>query len=427
MSIGLASPGSRRAAVDRRADRVVAVVGVVVALLFLLGAVLVVLLPSADRAGLWLPVHLALAGGATAAIAGVMPFFSAAIAATQPVAARLRWASLIAVALGAALVTLGFTRGMLELASAGGLIFIGGALSVGYATLAPLRRGLGPRGGIVAAGYAAAVAMVVVGATLATLFLAGWDPVLEAWAALKPAHAWLNLVGFVSLIIATTLLHFFPTVIGARIQRVPAAYATIFGLATGTIVVATGFAIGSDLIARLGAVIVELGALALALYAFLVWRTRGQWRTALAWHRFAMGGLVSAIAWFEVGMLLASGAVLLDGASPVAVDVALLAGPLIAGWMGLSVLASATHLVPAVGPGDGQAHGRQRHILGAWASIRLALANLGIVCLTAGLAFEVGSLAVAGMALLGAVMAGTAALLVLAVMVGLRSARSGVA
>ena len=37
-----------------------------------------------------------------------------------------------------------------------------------------------------------------------------------AWLSLHLALAWFNLVGFVSLVIATTLLHFFPTVVGAR-------------------------------------------------------------------------------------------------------------------------------------------------------------------------------------------------------------------
>ena len=60
------------------------------------------------------------------------------------------------------------------------------------------------------------------------------------WAYLKPAHAWLNLVGFVSLVIATTLLHFFPTVIGARIRRSRVAYATVIGLALGASLVALG-------------------------------------------------------------------------------------------------------------------------------------------------------------------------------------------
>ncbi len=415
-----AKGATRRQAVDRRADRVVAMTAIAAAMAFLVAAVLVAFLPSAERVGLWLPIHLALAGAASTAIAGVMPFFSAAIGTAQPVDARLRWTSVLLVAGGASAITFGFSRGLLTLASLGGVAFIAGAIIVGYATLAPWRHGLGPKGGVVAVGYGAAVVMVVLGATLATLFLARWPPIMEAWVSLKPAHAWLNLVGFVSLIIATTLLHFFPTVVGTRIRRTPAAYATTLGLASGAAVVALGFAVDADSVVRVGAVLVAIGALGLTVYAVGAWRARFHWRTDHAWHAFAMGGLVSAIAWFDVGMLLAVFRLLTDGASPGAVDVTILIGPLVAGWLGLAVLASATHLVPAVGPGNAAAHARQRNSLGRWALLRLAGANAGIVLATLGLAVGLDAVTALGTVLLGVALLLTAVLLVTAVAAGMR-------
>jgi len=422
--IQLGDTRPRRAAVDRRADRLVAMTAISLAVGFLALAVATALLPAADRVGLWLPIHLALAGAATTAIAGVMPFFSAAIATSQPVDARLRWSSVAAVALGAATVTLGFSDGALTVAAVGGTLFSFGVVLVGYAMLVPFRRGLGPRGGIVAVGYAAALAMVLVGAIMATLFVSGWRPVLEAWGYLKPAHAWLNLVGFVSLIIATTLLHFFPTVIGARIQRVPAAYATTIGIAAGAALVALGFGVRSDLVARIGAALVVIGAVALAIYAVQVWRTRARWTGDHGWHRFAMGGLISAIAWFEIGMLAATSRILADGAAPTAVSVDVLAGPLIAGWMGLAVLASATHLVPSVGPGDPYEHARQRVLLGRWATPRLVVANLGAAALSAGLLTRIDAVTAGAILLLATSLGLTAALLLAAVVSGIRNVRS---
>ena len=79
--------------------------------------------------------------------------------------------------------------------------------------------GTGASRGLVTQEYVLALGEVAVGASLATLFVAGWPPIVEDWARIKPAHAWFNLVGFVSLVIATTLLHFFPTVVGARTRR----------------------------------------------------------------------------------------------------------------------------------------------------------------------------------------------------------------
>src|SRR3989304_4225275 len=81
--------------------------GITAAGTFLAAAVLATLLPDAARRGTWLPLHLALAGGAGTAIASMMPFFAAALAAAAPVDARLRRAAIGAVALGALLAPLG--------------------------------------------------------------------------------------------------------------------------------------------------------------------------------------------------------------------------------------------------------------------------------------------------------------------------------
>ena len=157
-------------------------------------------------------------------------------------------------------------------------------------------------------GYVVALAEVALGASLATLYLAGWPPVVGAWTQLLPAHAWLNLVGFVSLAIATTLLHFFPTVIGARISHRPSTTITVFGLGAGAPIVALGFVAASDPIARLGAIGVAAGASGLATYVAQSWPSRARWTTDPAWHRYAIGGLISAIVWFEIGIAIAQGA-----------------------------------------------------------------------------------------------------------------------
>lgn len=422
-AIGLDAKQPRRRPIDRSNDRLVAMASIAIAMAYLGAAVLVIVLPSGARAGIWLPLHLAMAGAASTAIAGVMPFFSAAFAAAPPTDARLRWGSVSLVASGSLAMTAGYVAGAYGLAAAGGLLFIAGILMVAIATVRPLRLGLGPRGGLVTRGYLAALAWVAIGAALAALFLVGWQPVVELWAYLKPAHAWLNLVGFVSLVIATTLLHFFPTVIGARIQRTRAAHLTIFGLALGAPLVALGYALHSDLLARLGATIVLVGAFSLAFYCFTVWRTRARWRTDAAWHGFAMGSLVSAIAWFELGTLLACGRVIVEGADPAGASTDLLLGPMVIGWMGLAVLGSATHLVPAIGPGDPAAHARQRRLLGLGAWPRLAVLDSGIAAVALGLPLGMDLLTGAGLSLVALALASTAVLLIAAVAVGIGNAR----
>lgn len=409
--IDLGSLRRRAPSIDRSSDRVVVVTAIAIAVGFLVAAVVVMALPPTGRRGLWLPLHLALAGGATTAIAGVMPFFAAAFAAAQPSDARLRLTAVAAVALGAAGASIGISGEQVGVAVAGGASFVAGILLTAVSTVRPLGRALGPSRGLVTQGYVLALGEVGVGAVLATLFAAGWQPVVGAWASLKPAHAWLNLVGFVSLVIATTLLHFFPTVVGARITVRPSARVTVLGLAVGAPTVALGIAVASDVIARLGAIAVAAGAVGLAVNAWGTWRTRASWTTDPDWHRFAIGGLVSAITWFELGIAVAVGRVLVEGSAPASWAVDAAGGPLVAGWLGLAVLGSATHLLPAVGPGDSAAHRRQRHRLGRYATIRLAVANAGVAALTLGLAFRIDLLVIAGAALAACGLLATAGLI----------------
>jgi hypothetical protein len=314
--------------------------------------------------------------------------------------------------------------GISGLAVAGGVLFLAGIGLTAAAAMRPMGRGLGPSRGLITQGYAVALVEVAVGAALATLFVAGWPPVVEAWPRLKPAHAWLNLVGFVSLVIATTLLHFFPTVVGARISTHPSARVIIAGLALGGAVVALGFAVASDLVVRLGAVASLAGSLALAVYAIKTGRGRAPWTTDPGWHRFAIGGLVSSIAWFELGMAMAAGRLLVVGAAPAAWAVEAAIGPIVFGWIGLAIVAAASHLVPAVGPGDPPAHARQRAILGRAASLRLGLIDLGVGVTSLGLVFAAAPIVVIGALALVAGFGATAILLGAGVVVGLSHRRA---
>ncbi len=395
-----------------------------IAIIYLITALLAALLPAEVRRAAWLPLHLALAGGATSAIAGVLPYFTSAFAAAPPADRWLRTAALAGVSIGALSVAAGVAGDQMALAVGGGVGFVGGIGLTGIAAIRPLSQGLGPSRGLVTQGYLVALAEVGLGASIATLYLAGWPPVVAAWAQLMPAHAWLNLIGFVSLVIATTLLHFFPTVIGARIARRPSTTITVVGLAAGAPIVALGFAIGSDTVARLGAIGVALGAAGLAAYAGQSWRTRASWTTDPGWHRYAMGGLVSAIAWFEVGIAIAAGRVLVFGAYPGGWSVEAVAGPLVGGWIALTIMASATHLIPAIGPGDPRAHGRQRQLLGRASTLRLAVINVGVAVLSVGLLTGIGALDLAGFVGVASGLGATAVLIGTAIRIGIKGAVS---
>jgi hypothetical protein len=405
--------------VDRSRDRLVALASTVVAAGYLVASVIAVALPDRVRHGIWLPLHLALAGAAVTAIAGIMPFFVAAFAAAPPADTRLRAAAVAAVALGAAIVAIGVSAGVSSLPVAGGLLLMLGIVATGAASLRLVVRALGASRGLVTRAYLLALVAVGLGVSLAVLLFAGWPPVVAAWPSLTPAHAWLNLYGFVSLVIATTLLHFFPTVVGARIGNHRSGRLTVAGVALGAWLTAGGYAFHIDALVTIGVLIEVAGAASLVRYASVVWRRRGRWTTDLGWHRFAMGGLQSATAWFVVGTITSAADALRFGSDPSGWSIERIAGPLVAGWVGLAVLASATHLVPAIGPGGSGAHARQRVLLGQAPTLRLALLNLGAAALWfAGLSGS-AVLAASGIAFVAVGVAWTAGLLAAAAVVGL--------
>ncbi|MGZ6343557.1 MAG: hypothetical protein ACXWOT_11155, partial [Candidatus Limnocylindrales bacterium] len=147
---------------------------------------------------------------------------------------------------------------------------------------------------------------VIVGVSLATLFLAGQPDLVAAWPRLLPAHAWLNVLGFLSLMIVSTLLHLLPTVLGERIRPHRGITVALVGLVLGAPLVAAGEALGSDLLVRGGAVTTFIGSLGLAAYAFSCWQRRGHWTTDAGWHRVSSGRLLAGAGWFVVGAASAS-------------------------------------------------------------------------------------------------------------------------
>ena len=265
--------------IARGGDRRVTASGVIVAAAFVAVAVGSLALPAGLRRGIWLPLHLALAGAAGTAIAAVLPFFTAALLAAQPADRRVRVGAIVAVAAGALAVSAGVVSSWTPVAVLGGVGYVAGITVLAVAAFAPFRRSLARRRPIVEIAHAAALGQLAVGALLATALLAGWAPVAERWLELKPAHGWLNLFGFVTAVVAATLIHLGPTVAGTRIRPRSSGRLAISGLATGPAVIALGYATRIDELARIGAVAVIAGGLGLAIHGVVVHRDGGTWTT----------------------------------------------------------------------------------------------------------------------------------------------------
>ena len=414
-----------RPTIRRGDDRRVTFGGLAIAAVLLGSAALTAARPFGAGQATWLSLHLALAAAAGTAVASVMPFFTTALARVAPAPPAGRVAAIALIAGGALAVAGGVAGDLRPLAVLGGTAYLAGLLLTAANAFLPLRSTLGLGLGLraVPLAYASALACVVAGATLATAMLAGAQPIVDGWAALKPAHAWLNVFGFLSVVIAATLIHLAPTVAGGRIRPRRSGSLVLIGLASGAPMVAVGFASGSDLAARVGALLELAGAAGLLAHGIGVQRDRGRWTGDAAWHRFAGLSLLSAPVWFLVAVVVATGPILLGGAAPAAWSIASLAAPLVVGWIAQVLVGSWTHLVPAIGPGDQAVHARQRRRLGRAATPRWVAWNGGLALLVAGSAIGDAAIGAIGSVAVAASLIVTIGLLVASVAFDPRSGR----
>ena len=406
--VALQPRGPMPASLDRSADRRVTVGGLGLAAGFLVLAAAGVFVPNLR--GQWLPLHLVLAGAATVAIGAVMPFFASALVAGEPPPAPARVAILVLLASGALAVTVGFGAANTSLAVSGGLLFITGLIALLGLTVAILRGSIGAKRRVFTVIYGMAIVNVIVGASIATLFLGGEREIVASWATLKPAHAWLNLFGFVGLVICSSLVHLFPTVVGARMDRSAWSMGAVIALAVAPPVIALGYVLRMDLVAQAGAIGMAAGTVALLVVAVRIWRSRGGWTGDRPWHAMAMGSLWAGLGWFAIGIAVAVERILAEGTRPDSWSVTALIAPLGVGFVIQVMIGAWTHLLPAIGPGTPALHAAARLRLGIAAWLRLALLNAGAAALFAGSVGGNGDLAKAGLAVAGLGVAASVAL-----------------
>lgn len=418
----------------RSLDRRLTVGGIGLAVCYLLIAGGSLLLPEAERRGLWLPLHLAFLGGGGVAIVAVLPFFAASLAAGPSPPPRLRLVAIAAVGVGAASLAAGFVVADPALAVAGGLLVLGGVGATAASLLSVLVADRGGRSSerariaraVTAAGLGA-LGSLAVGGLLATLFLAGNASLAASWPTVRVAHAWLNVFGFVGLVVVSTLVHLLPTVLGTRVTWRATGIGAVVLLGASAVGGAVGFLVRSDLLACLGALGLVAAGLLLALDALRVWRARGRWTSDAGWHRFVIGSLLGGVAWFVVGLGIVAARTLAAGAEARAWDLRPLLAPLGAGWLASVFFGSASHLVPSIGPGNPERHAEIRRLLGRAATARLVAFHGGVVLVTAsGLGAGGGPSGAASLGLLGSVVllasgSTTAALLGRAVLALLRA------
>ncbi len=396
-------------------ERTVLRLGLMLVAAFLILAIVTGPLALAALHG-WVAIHLSLAGAATVAIGTFMPHFGVTLAGTRPEPPARRLIGVLSLGVGMLVVALGRPAFGGGVAAGGGMLVLVGVGVTAWNTYAPLRSGLARRHPIAQAAYGVALAQLAVGASLAVLFLIGYEPITRAWVNLKPAHVWLNALGFVTLTIAGTLIYLYPTMLGARIRAHVTLFVALIGLGLGPPIVAIGAAAAWPGLAIGGGALSLAGGVGLLGYGIDAWRRRGRWANDRAWHDLAVRHGLAGMAWLVVALTTLVVGMVRDGGTPTGWTIGAAAVPLIGGWAMQELVGAWSHLLPAAGPGTMDVKSRRRSLLSRWGTARVAGWNLGLAALWPGLGLEIVPLTAVGLVVFGLAASATLCLFVVALL-----------
>lgn len=332
----------------------------------------------------WLMIHLVALGAVTQAVVHWSGHFAEALLKVTlvPTTARLT----LPLAAATALVLVGVPTGLswVTVAGASGVGIV--ALLHGWRLARALRRALPGRFRIVVRYYVAAAACLPVGATFGVLLARGQD---DTWhARLLLAHTLTNLLGWLGLTVAATMLTLWPTVLRTR------ADAHAERLARQALPVLLGgwaLSVGGSLLGT-----PQVAAAGLALYAAgLVWTGRALlwvWREFRRLHGpgtvrerparagYAGGALGLAWLWFAGAVLATAGVVLGSEPGRPLVDAYQLLVPVWVVGFALQLLTGAlTYLLPTVLHGGSSVFDAGWAYLERAAGFRLTVLNGGLL------------------------------------------------
>ncbi len=288
----------------------------------------------------WGPLHSFLVGTVVLAISGASQMFtitwSAAPAPARVVTAGQRWGS----ALGAALVLIGVSKGIVPVVVAGAILVIGSLTTLAVSLVATVRRSLLRRFDLSARFYLVAVAAGAVGVLLGGMLGSGM--VVGSYQEIRTVHMHLNLVGFIGMVIVGTLPTLLPTLAHHKAVSGREAVAGLWLALAAVVTMAAGL-VGGDVYVGAGSTI---GAVALfAVLSGVVFRLG---RRGLV-GRLAYLQVVSGSVWLGA-WALADGARLMSGADSVPFS-GLTIAAVVAGIAQILV-GSLAYLIPVLaGPG----------------------------------------------------------------------------
>lgn len=222
-------PSFARRDVDRRVpeSQAQARQGLLLCLLFAVAAGLV-LVSGGDR---WVALHLFAAGALVSAFGGVSVMLASTWSAAPAPVPALGLAQRLAVAVGAAGVVLARSRGAgAAVLGAFGTLYVIGLLALAVLLVDTVAHGSKRRFDPAVTGWAAGLVIAALGSVAGIVFGSGAGPT-----GLRQVHLTTNLLGFLGVVIATTIPFFGSTVVRSKMNpaATPAAVHLAIGLLGG--------------------------------------------------------------------------------------------------------------------------------------------------------------------------------------------------
>jgi nitrite reductase (NO-forming) len=346
-------------------------------------ALVAVPLASSSDLGWWLPLHIALLGAMTQAIAGGQPMFSTTLGLSRGPSRRLTVTQLGLLNLAAISVIAGRLWDSKTAFATGVAIFV---CVIGYVTWqvhAMWKRSVNRRFATTGTFYGLAGTCLLLGATIGGALGIGAFNDGTSYIAHRGVHMILNVYGWAGLTIVGTAITLLPTILHVRspdLRYVKTAPWLMFG---GLLLVSTGATTSVELMAAFGMAMYVAGLIAFGAYlkTVLTIPSRRKIPTA-AFH------LVSAQAWaFITAMALVSA--LAQGESGMTRDLVVVGG---AGGFALQALLGAwSFLLPSTRPPVPQRRRVELVAMELGGRSQVVAYNFGLILILVGLrtAFEV--------------------------------------
>ncbi|BDZ39368.1 hypothetical protein [Microbacterium suwonense] len=293
----------------------------------------------------WLMLHLLLLGAVTHAILVWSQYFSFALLRSRATDAdrRTQTIRLILSNAGAAVIIAGVVTHIWPVTLVGAAALIAAVVWHGISLIGRARRSMPGRFGRTIRYYIASAALLTIGAALGAWLARG-----DGAANLVLAHAFLNVLGWIGLTVAGTVVTLWPTILRTRADEHAASGAAraLPLLAAGVVVAATGAALAQLLVVAVGLLAYLAGLVIIGISLFRAARQKAPRSFAALSVGMALVWWAGAVAMIAVGAVVAfiAGA----GFDALAALVDQVVPYLAAGFAAQVVVGALSYLIPVV-------------------------------------------------------------------------------